>query len=93
MLRESAARRSRPLTYFFFFPFDFEEPDGNTLATVLAIELATLATTPFCGLRFFAFAFDFAGALGAALGFVFVFALVFAEVLAITDSATPSPFA
>jgi hypothetical protein len=64
-------------SYFFFF-----DPDGKTLATALTIDPATLATTPFLELRFFAlgFVFDF----GAALDFVFFFAAVFA----ITDSST-----
>lgn len=67
--------------YFFFF-----EPDGNTLATALAIEPATFATTPFFELRFFAlgFVFDFVRAFGAVLDFAFFFAAVFA----ITDSPT-----
>jgi hypothetical protein len=69
--------------YFFFF-----EPDGKTLATALAIEPATFATTPFLELRFFArgFAFDFVRAFGAVLDFVFFFAAVFA----ITDTPTLS---
>jgi hypothetical protein len=67
--------------YFFFF-----EPDGNTLATALAIEPATFAMTPFFELRFFAlgFVFDFVRAFGAVLDFAFFFAAVFA----ITDSPT-----
>jgi hypothetical protein len=71
--------------YFFFF-----DPDGKTLATALTIEPATLATTPFLELRFFArgFVFDFVRAFGAVLDFAFFFAAVFA----ITDSSTLSPF-
>ena len=60
------------------------EPDGITLATVLAIELAIFATTPFFELRFFAFVRVF----GAALDLVFAFC--FAAFLAINDSATAS---
>jgi hypothetical protein len=64
------------------------EPDGSTLATVLAIELAIFATTPFLDLAFalgFALAFGFVCALGALL--VFVLGLV-AAFFAITDTAT-----
>ena len=69
------------MVYFFFF-----DPDGKTLATALAIEPATFATTPFLELRFFAlgFVFDFVRAFGAVLDFVFFFA----EVFAITDTPT-----
>ncbi len=87
--RGPLTRRSSPCpadalaktSYFFFF-----DPDGKTLATALAIEPATLATTPFLELRFFArgFVFDFVRAFGAALDFVFFFAAVFA----ITDTPT-----
>jgi hypothetical protein len=66
-------------------PFAFLEPEGSTLATVLAIELAIVATTPFFELRFF----DFVRAFGAVL--VLVFAFFFAAFLAINDSATASP--
>jgi hypothetical protein len=69
-------------------PFDFLEPDGSTLATVLAIELAIFATTPFLDLAFaldFALAFGFVCALGALL--VFVLGLVVAAFFAIADSA------
>lgn len=71
--------------YFFFF-----DPDGNTLATALAIEPATFATTPFLELRLFAlgFVFDFVRAFGAAFDFDFFFAAVFA----ITDTPTFSLF-
>jgi hypothetical protein len=65
------------------------EPDGSTLATVLAIELASVATTPFFELRFFVFVFDFVCAFGAFFELVFVD--FFAAFLAISDSATPSP--
>jgi hypothetical protein len=75
--------------YRFFFPFDFLEPDGITLATVLAIELAIFATTPFLELRFFDPAvFDLV--FDALL--VLDFGLVVAAFFAITDTATPSPF-
>jgi len=74
--------------YRFFFPFDFFEPDGNTLATVLAIELAIFATTPFLELRFFAFVvFDL---VFVAL-LVLDFGLVVAAFFAITDSGTAFP--
>jgi hypothetical protein len=63
------------------------EPDGITLLTVLAIELAIVATTPFFELRFFVF--DFVRAFGAALDLVF--AVFFAAFLAMNDSATASP--
>jgi hypothetical protein len=68
-------------SYFFFF-----DPDGKTLATALTIDPATLATTPFLELRFFAlgFVFGFVRAFGAALDFVFFFAAIFA----ITDTPT-----
>jgi hypothetical protein len=84
----SPAAASRP--YRFFFPFDFFEPDGITLATVLAIELAMVATTPFLDVRFFAFVvvFDLLCALGAALDLVLVVAFFFAAVFAITDPLT-----
>jgi hypothetical protein len=75
--------------YFFFFP------PGNTLATALAIDPATFATTPFFAARFFAFGFvedfDFDFVVRA-FGAVFVFAFFFAAVFAITDSATCLPF-
>ena len=61
------------------------EPEGSTLATVLAIELAIVATTPFFELRFF----DFVRAFGAVLGLVFAFFV--AAFLAISDSGTASP--
>jgi hypothetical protein len=80
--------RTSAQPYRFFFPFDFLEPDGITLATVLAIELAILATTPFLDFAFalgFALAFDFVCALGALL--VFVLGLVVAAFFAIADSA------
>jgi hypothetical protein len=74
-------------TYRFFFPFDFLEPDGITLATVLAIELAIFATTPFLELRFLALVlFDLV--FDALWGFVF--GLVFAAVFAIADTPTLS---
>ena len=73
-----------PGPYRFFFPFDFLEPDGNTLATVLAIELAIFATTPFLAFAR-GFAFAFVCALGALL--VFVLGLVVAAFFAIADSA------
>ena len=66
---------------------DFFEPDGNTLATVLAIELASVATTPFFELRFFV-VFDFVRAFGAVLDFVVAFFV--AAFLAISDSAMAS---
>jgi hypothetical protein len=75
-----------PASYRFFFPFDFLEPEGSTLATVLAIELAIVATTPFFELRFFVF--DFVRVFGAVLDLVF--AVFFAAFLAISDSATAS---
>jgi len=75
------------LNYRFFFPFDFLEP-GITLATVLAIELAIVATTPFLELRFFVF--DFVRAFGAVL--VLVFAVFFTAFFAISESATASSF-
>jgi len=65
------------------------EPDGSTLATVLAIELAIFATTPFLELRFFApvvFDLVFVALL------VLDFGLVVAAFLAITDPAMRSPF-
>lgn len=74
--------------YRFFFPFDFLEPEGITLATVLTIELAIFATTPFLELRFFApvVFFDLVCGFDFDLGFAFVFAVV----LAMTDSDTAS---
>jgi hypothetical protein len=69
--------RLRP--YRFFFPLP-----GITLATALAIEPATFATTPFFEARFLAFGFDF----DFDLDFVFFFAAVFA----ITDSSMPLSF-
>lgn len=74
--------------YFFFFPLD-----GNTLATALAIEPATFATTPFLELRFFPLGFvfvDLLRALDVLLDFDVDF--FFVAVFAITDSATPFPF-
>jgi hypothetical protein len=73
--------------------FDFLEPDGITLATVLAMELAIFATTPFLDLAFalgFALAFGFVCAFDALL--VLDFGLVVAAFFAITDSAMRSPF-
>jgi hypothetical protein len=66
------------------------EPDGITLATVLAIELAIFATTPFFVLRFFVFVvvFDLVRVFGADLDLVFVF--FFAAFLAMSDSAMAS---
>lgn len=69
----------------------FFERDGITLATVLAIDVAIFATTPFFDLRFVLeaagrFVFDF----GAGLDFDF--ALDFVAVFAIADSATPCAF-
>jgi hypothetical protein len=62
--------------------------DGITLATALAIEPATLATTPFfLEERFFAFGLDFdldVRAFGAVLDFDFF--------VAITDTPTASSF-
>jgi hypothetical protein len=84
--RHIACRVLTPTSgYFFFF-----DPDGKTLATALAIEPATFATTPFFELRFFAlgFVFDFVRAFGAVLDFAFFFAAVFA----IVNSPTLSPF-
>jgi hypothetical protein len=77
-------------SYRFFFPFDFFELDGITPATVLTIELAILATTPFLELRFFA-PVDFFDLVFDAL-LVFDFGLVVAAFLAINDSATASSF-
>jgi hypothetical protein len=83
-----------PLLRFYFFFLPFFEPDGITLATVLAIELAIFATTPFLGARFLAVFleavvfFDLVCAFGAGLEFVFFFAAFFA----ITDTPTPSRF-
>jgi len=75
--------------YFFFFP------PGITLATALAIDPATFATTPFLAPRFFAFGFaddfDDRDLVELALGAVFVFVFFFAAVLAIADSATLRP--
>jgi hypothetical protein len=72
--------------YRFFFPLD-----GNTLATALAIDPATFATTPFLEERFLAFGFDFVfRAFGALFDLDFVF--FFAAVFAIPDSPTPLPF-
>ena len=84
-LSASAAR----LDYRFFFPFDFLEPDGITLATVLAMELAIFATTPFLELRFFA-PVVFLDLVFVAL-LVFDFGLGAAAFFAITDSGTSSP--
>jgi hypothetical protein len=67
--------------YRFFFPLP-----GITLATALAIEPATFATTPFLEARFLAFGFDFD--VDFDLDFVFFFAAVFA----IPDSPTPLSF-
>jgi hypothetical protein len=70
-------------------------PPGNTLATALAIEPATFATTLFLKLRFFAVVFFDFDLVLRAFGALFVldldFVFVFAAVFAITDSATPSP--
>jgi hypothetical protein len=74
-------RRHQSKIYFFFFP-------GITLATALAIDPATLATTPFFDPRFFPFDFD--DLLDLAFGAVFDFVFFFLAVFAITDSATPS---
>ena len=71
-------------SYFFFFP------PGITLATALAIEPATFATTPFLAPRFFAFDFDFdfaARAFGAFLDLAFAFVC-----FDIRDSLTPYSF-
>ncbi|PYJ12166.1 MAG: hypothetical protein DMF06_00435 [Verrucomicrobia bacterium] len=65
------------------------EPEGITLATVLTMELAIFATTPFLALRFFAvgaFLFVFETLL------VLDFGLVVAAFFAITDSPMRSPF-
>ena len=73
-------------SYFFFFP-------GITLATALAIDPATFATTPFFDARFLLLGFvvpDF-DLLGRAFGAVFDFVVFFLAVFAITHSATPSP--
>lgn len=78
-LEAPASSRRASRRYRFFFP-----RDGNTLATALAIEPATFATTPFfLEVRFFALDFV-VRAFGAALDFAFFFA--------ITDSPTPCPF-
>ena len=74
--------------YFFFFPFAFFDPDGNTLATALTIDPATFATTPFLAARFFAFGFDLVVRAFGALFLVDFFAAVFA----ITDSPTRFSF-
>jgi hypothetical protein len=68
----------------------FFEPDGITLATVLAMELAIFATTPFLAVRFLApvVVFFFAFVFEALL--VLDFGLVVAAFFAITDSGTPS---
>lgn len=74
--------RTSELRYFFFFP-------GITLATALAIEPATFATTPFFEPRFFALVLDFdfvLRAFGAVL--VFDFGFFFAAVFAINDCST-----
>lgn len=70
-------------------PFPFLEPDGITLATVLAIELAIFATTPFFELRFLAPVVFFDLVFVALLDFDF--GLVVAAFFAITDSGTASP--
>lgn len=75
--------------YRFFLPFDFLEPDGITLATVLAMELAIFATTPFLELRFFA-PVVFLDLVFVAL-LVFDFGLVVAAFLAIINFGTASP--
>jgi hypothetical protein len=81
--------RASARRYRFFFPFDFLEPVGITLATVLTIELAIFATTPFLAVRFFApVVFD----LAFAPLLVFVFDLVVAAFFAINDSPMRSPF-
>jgi hypothetical protein len=64
------------------------EPDGITLATVLAIELAIFATTPFLEPRLFAPAVFFDRVFVALL--VLDFDLVAAAFFAITDSGTAS---
>src|SRR4051812_15387885 len=51
LIRAVAKCLSLAQSYFFFFP------PGITLATALAIEPATFATTPFLEARFFAFGF------------------------------------
>jgi hypothetical protein len=69
------------------------EPDGITLATVLAIELAIFATTPFLDLLFaLGFAFAFGAAFAFAVLLVFIFGLVVAAFFAIADSPTRYPF-
>jgi hypothetical protein len=62
------------------------EPVGITLATVLTIELAIFATTPFLALRFFVpVVFDLV------FDALLVFGLVVAAFFAIDDSAMRSP--
>jgi hypothetical protein len=66
----------------------FFEREGSTPATVSAIDVAILATTPFFGLRL---VFEGAGRFAFDLdaGWDFVFAFDFVAVLAMADSATP----
>lgn len=66
------------------------EPEGITLATVLAIELAIFETTPFLELRFFDPPVDFADLVFVAL-LDLDFDLVVAAFFAITNSGTPCP--
>jgi len=89
------ASRLSTADYFFFFP------PGITLATALAIDPATFATTPFLEARFFELDllavdfFDFEALPRAfAAGFDLDFELVFffAAVFAITDSYTSCAF-
>ena len=87
-IARGASARPPTSDYRFFFPFDFLEPDGITLATVLAMELAILATTPFLDVRFFA-PVVFFDLVFVALLFL-DFDLVVAAFFAITDSGTAS---
>jgi hypothetical protein len=74
------------ISYFFFFP------PGITLATALAIEPATFATTPFLfAARFFAFGFALRP-FDVAFGFDFDPVVFFAAFFAIADSLTPLLF-
>lgn len=84
--RQSLQRR-RPIrlpTYFFFFL-----PVGITLATLLAIELAIFATTPFFDPPFFPFAFDLVPRpFDVAVDLDFELVVFFAAFFAIPDSLT-----
>jgi hypothetical protein len=76
--------KADPTFYFFFF-----FPVGITLATLLAIELAIFATTPFFDPPFFPFAFDLVPRpFDVAVDLDFELVVFFAAFFAIPDSLT-----